>query len=507
MHFSTSPSLKSRKSADILIIPFTIEKGKAHPAAEFYEAVADFCTPINAKDFSAKEGEQLLIYSDNKQEKRILMLGLGESNLLTIEKLRCSYATVVKACHSKKIKSINLLLPNFNSMSIEEMTRGITEGILLANYNFTKNKHTSNKEQPVTYVQSVVLIGGNKKVLDIANKSVELCLAVNAARDLVNGNADDITPQHLAAHAKHLASQYPAIKAKILGLKELKKEKMGLLLAVSKSAPVDPALIILQYRGNPSSKTNIALVGKGVTYDTGGLNLKPTGSMETMRCDMGGAAAVLGTLQAIAALGIRVNVTGVIPSTENAIGSNSFKPGDVYTSYSGKSVEIGNTDAEGRLILADAISFTIKNYAPTQLIDIATLTGAINVALGPEATGLFSNDDALADALYQAGLDTFERVWRMPLIREYRDALKSDVADIKNIGGRGGGAIIASLFIEEFVGKLPWAHLDIASTAYLDQNLRYHPKLGTGVGVRLLVSYLSSLEKKIHPGKKKHPGM
>nr|MBA2728752.1 aminopeptidase [Parachlamydiaceae bacterium] len=216
-------------------------------------------------------------------------------------------------------------------------------------------------------------------------------------------------------------------------------------------------------------------------------------SMETMRCDMGGAAAVLGTIQVIAALGLKVNVVGVIPSAENSIAANSYKPGDVYLSYAGKSVEIGNTDAEGRLILADAIAYTIKMYEPTQLIDIATLTGAIHIALGPESTGLFSNNDALAGALEKAGTDSFERVWRMPLIREYRDTLKSDIADIKNHGVRGGSAIIAALFIEEFVGKLPWAHLDIASTAFYDEGRRYHPKLGTGIGVRLLVSYLSAM--------------
>lgn len=495
MQFTTTPTLKSRKPSDLLILPFGLIKGKVKPLADIDTSLVDFETPIAMKDFKGKEGEFLLLYSSNKQEKRILLLGLGEVAALTLENLRCVYAVAVKVSHAKKAENISLALPNQLSFAPEELTRGIVEGLLLANYSFTKLKHATNKDNPSVLIKQINLIGGNKAGLAIAKKCLLLCQAVYAARDLVNGNADDITPHYLGVYAKELAVKYPSLKTKVLGPKAIEKEKMGLLLAVSRGSFVEPTLITLEYRGDPNSKEVTALVGKGVTYDTGGLNLKPTGSMETMRCDMGGAAAVLGAMQAVAALGLKMNVVGVIPSTENSISSNSFKPGDVYLSHAGKSVEITNTDAEGRLILADAISYAIKHFSPTKLIDLATLTGAIGIALGPEATGLMSNDGALTEAFVQAGEDTFERVWQLPLLREYRDALKSDVADIKNWGGRYAGAIVAAIFIQEFVGKLPWVHLDIASTAYYDEPRRYHPKLGTGIGVRLLVSYLMQNKK------------
>lgn len=265
---------------------------------------------------------------------------------------------------------------------------------------------------------------------------------------------------------------------------------MGLLLAVNRGSDSDPAFIIIEYKGNPKSKEKTVLVGKGITYDTGGLNIKVS-NMETMKGDMGGAAAVMGTIVAAASLDLKVNVTAVIPTTENSISSRSYKPGDIYKSYSGKTVEIGNTDAEGRLILADALAYAVDHLKPTRLIDLATLTGAMIIALGTETIGLFSNNDALADGLIRSGSDTYERVWRLPLHEEYRDQLKSDFADIRNIGGRAAGSITAAIFLQEFVGKTPWAHLDIAGTAYLEDGAkRYHPKYGTGSGVRLLIDFL-----------------
>jgi Leucyl aminopeptidase len=215
--------------------------------------------------------------------------------------------------------------------------------------------------------------------------------------------------------------------------------------------------------------------------------------METMKDDMSGGAAALGVIHAISTLGLPINVTAVVPSTENSIGSKSYKPGDVYKSYSGKTVEVLDTDAEGRLVLADALAYAVKNLKPTRIVDLATLTGSIIIALGEEASGLMSNNDALADLIVRAGSSTGERVWRMPLYEDYKDQLKSDIADIKNIGGRSAGSITAAMFLQEFVGKCPWAHLDIAGTAFLSEAKRYTPKHATGVGVRLLVSLLESL--------------
>ena len=231
-----------------------------------------------------------------------------------------------------------------------------------------------------------------------------------------------------------------------------------------------------------------------MTYDTGGLNLKPTGSMETMKSDMGGAAAALSALSVAATLKLPLNVTVVVPSAENSIGSLSYKPGDVYTSYAGKTVEIGNTDAEGRLILADALAYISSKIKPSRIVDLATLTGAMEITFGGETIGVMSNNDDLVDSLIKSGNETFERLCRLPLHEEYKEQLKSDLADIKNIGGRSAGSITAALFLQEFVGNIPWAHLDIAGTAFYSEPRRYHPKHATGVGVRLLIEFLENLK-------------
>ncbi len=271
---------------------------------------------------------------------------------------------------------------------------------------------------------------------------------------------------------------------------------MGLLAAVSRGSAVEPAFIILSYKGFARSKDHTVLVGKGITYDTGGLNLKPTGSMETMRDDMSGGATALAAIGVAASLNLKVNVTAVVPSTENAIDSKSFKPGDVYKAHSGMSVEIGNTDAEGRLALADALSYSVQNLKPTRIIDFATLTGSMVIALGEGMSGLYCNDDKLCSALLHASDRTAEILWSMPLYDPYKEQLKSDIADIKNIGGRAAGSVTAALFLREFVDTAPWAHIDIAGTAFASKERGYWPKNGVGFGVRLMIDFLNTLSKK-----------
>ncbi len=492
MEFTAQSLLARRKPADILVLPFFHKKNAAHEAADFKTLHSLYDIPLEAKDFTGKEAEVQIVYCREQPEKRIALLGLGEAKKVNVEKLRRAYAALTKACHSKKIQSTNIVLPAIDNLDEKSILRGVLEGMLLTNYAFNQHKRESIKHSPQILLSKIGIISKMKPntLLAHANKHLEICKAVHIARDLVNGNADEVTPQYLARVARDLAASLPKTTIKILTRKEIEKEKLGLLLAVNQGSHREPEFIILSYCGNPKSKEHTVLIGKGVTYDTGGLNLKPTGSMETMKCDMGGAAAVIGTFSAVASLSLETNLTIVIPSTENATGPHSYKPGDVYISHSGKSIEIGNTDAEGRLILADALSYAIKHLKPTRLIDVATLTGAIDIALGPEASGLFSNDDKLADQMRQAGEDTYDRIWRMPLFPEYLERLKSSVADLKNIGGRSGGSITAALFLKEFVGELPWAHLDIASTAYLSEGTRYLPKHGTGAAVRLLVKLL-----------------
>ena len=474
MDFSIVPNLEHRHQADILVIPLWMDAKKAVLAAPCEKLKAVIQPAIDSGDFKGKEGEVQILYLSKQPETRVALLGLGNKEKITTEKLRRAYSNLVKSCLSRKLKKINILIPEINSLSEESVARGISEGILLSNYVYDKNRHDLLKESPTVLLEKVSFIGStHKDFLDAAKKALLICKGVYFARDLSNGNADLVTPEYLVETAKTLGKQHKSIKVKILDKKQLIKEKMGLILAVNRGANHNPALIIMEYNGDPRSKERTIVVGKGVTFDTGGLNLKPTGSMETMKADMSGAATGFGTILSAALLKLKVNLTVVVPTVENSMGPDSYKPGDVYKSYAGKTVEVGNTDAEGRLILADALAYSVKHLKPTRIIDFATLTGAMEIALGNETIGLMSNDDALSDALILAGSETFERAWRLPLYEEYRELLKSDTADIKNIGGRGAGSITAALFLQEFVGKTPWAHFDIAGTAFLSKAIRY----------------------------------
>lgn len=484
MQLTTVPKIADRLPADLVVLPFWQGAKKGEPAFTLAPFKQELAAVLQEDDFKGKEGETALIYTGHKKESRLLLLGCGKKSSATDETFRKAASVAVKLCRKKEWASLTFICPegvNYHSP--------ITEGIFLSNYVFNDLK--SEKERPLKRVCLAPVAKNQEKE---CTRAEIVSNAVNFARDLINGNADDITPQKLAETAKELCKRFPALKATVLGKAEITKAGLGLLLAVSRASFRDPALIIVEYRGNPSSKDRTAIVGKGITYDTGGLILKPKGGMETMKDDMSGGAAVLGTLQALASLKVPVNVIGVIPSTENSIGSKSYKPGDVYKSYSGKTVEVYDTDAEGRLVLADAISYVVDHYKPSRIIDLATLTGGVIIALGDQASGLFSNDDKLADHLFKAGEAVHERLWRLPLFPEYKDALKSPIADIKNAAAdRKASSITGAMFIQSFVEETPWAHLDIAGTAYLNAPRDYHSTPATGVGVRLLVEYFKGL--------------
>lgn len=462
MNLSSQLSLGKRKQADMIVLPFWQDDKKAVPACPMKEFSSVFELPIKMKDFHGKEGECLVIYRPNKKENRVLLLGLGKKTECNEETVRRSYAAAVKVAQKKNVKTLNAALPEI------DFSVAATEGMLLANYVFDALKSDVLKENPSKLVQSISLIGIEPTTLNACKRMLRVVQAVNFARDLVNGNPDDVTPQMLGETAKEIEKDFSAVKVTVFDKKRIEKEKMGLLLAVNRGSHLDPRFILLEYRGNPDSSDMTAIVGKGITYDTGGLDIKSPSNMLTMKDDMSGAATVLGTIKAAAALRLKVNILGAIASTENAIGPNAYKPGNVYKSYSGKTVEIGDTDAEGRLVLADALAYVQDHYKPSRIIDLATLTGSIVVALGEECTGLFSNNDELSHQLTEAGKKSYERVWRMPLISEYKEGLKSSIADLRNItGDRRAGSIVAALFLEHFIKKVPWAHLDIAGTAYL----------------------------------------
>jgi leucyl aminopeptidase len=491
MLITSAESFAKRRSSDILILPFWQEK-EAEPACPMREFETAYRLPVQTKDFLGKEGECAVVYRKGPKEDRILLLGLGKQDECQAENLRRAYSAAVKLCRKKKFTEVSAALPEADF----PMAAVITEGMLLANYAFDQLKSDALKEAP-SILQKICLVGIDEMTLSECKRTARLIEAVNFARDLVNGNADDVTPERLAAEALRLAKESSTVKTTIFNKKRIEKEKMGLLLAVNKGSSREPRFILVEYRGNPDSSDVTAIIGKGITYDTGGLNIKPTGSMETMKDDMSGAAAVLGTIKAAAALRLKVNILGAIASTENSVGPDSYKPGDVFKSYAGTTVEISNTDAEGRLVLADALAYVQDHYKPSRMIDLATLTGGIVVALGEEATGLFCNDDPLAHALVDAGSRTHERLWRMPIFAEYKEALKSNIADIKNSADRKASSINGAMFLLRFIKKVPWAHLDIAGTAFLSAPKHYHTTNATGVGVRLLVDFLMNHEKAV----------
>lgn len=473
---------EKRKPADLLIAPVW-EGGKL--AAE--GVVPEIASLLKLGDFQGNHGETALLYPEGGQEARLLLLGLGKREEITSERVRRAIAAAVKVAKAKKSKKLNFLFPRDCSAF------AVVEGFLLSNYAFTGLKQNLT-ESETSFVETLKIFGLTAKFEQEIERSQTICKAVDFARDLVNRNADDVTPQRFAMEAAEKL-KHKKIQFSLIDCKQLEKEKMGLLLAVGKGATSEPCMIQASYSGNPHSKECILLVGKGVTYDTGGLCLKTPDNMVSMKADMAGAAAVVGAVKAAAELGLKVNVTALAPLAENAIGSASYKQGDVYRSTSGKSVEILNTDAEGRLILADAIAYGVKHLQPTLIIDAATLTGAMVIALGEEISGFFSNDSKAAKELETAAEISGETIWEMPLY-DYKESLRSDIADLTNMGGREAGAMKAALFLQEFTNGLPWIHIDMAGPAYLAKPKHYNSAKGTGWGVRLLAEFLELRARK-----------
>lgn len=497
--FYSQASCNKRVKADAVILPFWKVNNKAKCAV----AVTKDCEAVYQAaldNFTGKSGGMELLYSLGQvPEKRILLLGLGKNEELTSQEVLEAYARATRVLRKAKCKTINVLLPTISTLRIsaEEFVKNLAAGMLSLNYSYPKYCRDNSSSDPL--LTKVTVYGIVSKIADpVFRKEESIFEGVYLTRDLVNGNADDITPKKLASVAQGLAKEFPSLDVNILNKEAILKEKMGLFAAVAKGASVDPYFIVLSYRGKPKSKDHTVLIGKGVTFDSGGLDLKPGKAMLTMKEDMAGAATVLGILSAVAELELPVNVTGIIPATENPIDAAAYKMGDVYIGMSGLSVEIGSTDAEGRLILADAITYALKYCNPTRIIDFATLTGAMVVSLGEDLAGLFSNNDILAQDLLETSVETGESLWRLPLVDKYDKALNSDIADMKNIGNNRAGAITAALFLRRFLDKhsVAWAHLDIAGTAYREKDEDLFPKYASGFGVRCLIYYLAKFLSK-----------
>lgn len=492
MHIRTLAHVDNREQADALAIGFFKDDFQREELGRLQDIAL---APWRAGDFTGKEGQVVALYHDLPQEKRILLVGLGAKEGCTLERLRRSYGALAKACLKYKCKTLNLIVPQNAQIPHDAAIKAVVEGLLLASYTFDKLKSVS--DEPPIPLDEITLIGPELHLIEsVAGRTKRVIEAVWRARDLINSNADETTPDSIANFAKEIAQEFPRVKVDVHDKAWIEKEGMGLLLAVSRGAVPEPKFIVASYKGASLSSDHTVLIGKGITYDTGGLKLKPLESMITMRADMSGAAVALATIEAISALNLPINVTAVIPACENAIDARSYKLGDVYKSRAGLTVEITNTDAEGRLILADAISYAVDRLNPTRIIDVATLTGGIVVALGNELMGLFSNSDSLAEELYKASHRTHELLWRMPLYQEYKDQLKSDIADLKNAATPSGGSIISALFMERFIKDVPWAHFDIAGVAFAKEARHYWPKNATGIGVRLLVDYFENMDKK-----------
>ena len=433
-------------------------------------------------DFEGDKNETSVRYDGNTT---VIYCGTGDETAVTGAIARTAAAKGIKKVLELKRTEVSI---DFTGLSAVFPWRAALEGVILGAYAFAKYK--SDKGVALASIE----LAGELPSLPEAQQTAALCESVNLARDLVNENAHVVFPEAFAKEARALAKK-SRMKCIVLTEKEIDKKGLGLLKAVGQASRFPPRLVMIEYRGNPKSKDITAIVGKGITFDSGGQNLKPTGSIETMRCDMAGAAAVLGAMRALSAFKPKINVLGVCCLAHNAIGRDAYFPGDVYTAYNKKTVEINSTDAEGRLVLADAISYCKDIYKPVRIIDLATLTGGIITALGTTVAGLFSNDKGLTERLFAAGERTNERLWAFPLYDEYIESMKSDRADLRNTSKKRKGwasSITGAAFIREFAGATPWAHIDIAGTAFNEESAEGDiPHGATGFGVRLLVDFLT----------------
>jgi leucyl aminopeptidase len=435
-------------------------------------------------DFSGKEGERTLLYTGGDlAAPRLLLFGLGDRSSLSLEKLRRCAADVAKKARSLRVREAALSLPE----SGEGRARAVAEGATLGLYRFTRYK-TKNADRELETLELVLEGSADEAAASRgADVGVKVAAATLFARDLANEPSNAATPEYLAQKAREIAQRH-GMQLRVLDRAGIEDEGLVGLATVGRSAQNEPRFIVLEHRAAGGEDAPIALVGKAVTFDSGGISIKPSSGMENMKFDMSGGAAVLGAMEAVGALDLDLNVVALVPATENLPGGNAFKPGDVLKLHSGKTVEILTTDAEGRLILADALSYA-RRYGPAAVVDCATLTGACHVALGDHASGLMGNDEDLIAEVQAAGETTGERAWPLPLFDEYTEQIRGDVADIKNSGGRYGGALTAGAFLKEFA-DYPWAHLDIAGTAYGKKGNAYTPQGATGAPARLLVEFL-----------------
>jgi len=504
--------LKTRKiaadiadfSTDMLVLGrFSDDKGLDKLAKELNRRVDGAIERlIRSGDFKGKEGACAMVYGSKKTgAKRILLVGLGEKKKATLDTVRKAAAIAAKKAVALKAKTVGLMLHRAFGARLDPAAvgRAMGEGAYFGSYRYDEFV-TESEDGRLKSLKIEVVDSDSAKLRNLSkglSSGAVIGGAQSYARTLANRPANVINPPTLAAEARKLARGLENVTCTIFDEKQLKAKGMGGVLAVGAGSKSEPRFIALKYTGpgRKAGKPTIALVGKAITFDSGGISIKPSANMDQMKLDKSGGIAVLGTIKAIAQLKLPVNVYGIVPSAENMPGGSSYRPGDIITTYSGKTVEVLNTDAEGRMILCDGIAYAVKQKCDV-IIDIATLTGACMVALGKYKAGLMGNDDNLIKQLQKAATDSGEKVWYMPSGDEYANDMKSKIADLRNIGGKWGGACTAAAFLRQFVGKAKWAHLDIAGMDIFSKPTESTAEGSTGFGVRLLTAYITSIANK-----------
>lgn len=481
--------------ADAVVL-FVTQEQLPHWGQELGVLIPSVQAALESGDITGKNKTVVPLYTAKAiRAPRVFIVGLGAESALTLETVRRAAAAAAKRAASLKLRHLAFPVPSapLGELTPEDFLSAALEGSVLSQYRFAKY---ITREQDTGLVERFTVCAPTpaeqRRFHPVVEYTRIVCEGVFWTRDLANAPPNEIYPESLAEATRQLGTQ-AGFSVRVLNKAQIERLGMGGLLGVNRGSARPPVFLIMEYWGTRRSQPPVVLVGKGVTFDTGGISLKAAANMSEMKADMHGAASVIGTLAVAARLKLPINLVGLVPATENMPSGSAMVPGDILRFLNGKTAEIDNTDAEGRLILADALAYA-ERYKPQAVIDLATLTGACIVALGHVVSGLFGNHRELLERLKRAGERTYERVWELPLYDEYAELLKSDVADLKNSGGRTAGAITAAIFLKHFIGNYPWAHLDIAGTAIAPQETDYTPKGGSGVGVRLLTELLRTWE-------------
>ncbi len=500
------------EKADVLILPVAKGADLEKVAAKLpKEALKQVQNAANAAEFKGSKGQSVeLLAPAGMEVKRLVLLGLGEADKLNEKEVEYAGGRAAAVAMAAKAKDVAVIINVPESAELDEaaFAARFASGMKLRNYRFDryKTKKAENGENgdnngngrerdEKTRIETLTVVTTAAEEAEAAFAPLSaLADSVHFARDLVNEPGNVLTPKEFARRVVEMAQEV-GLEVDVLKPKQLREERFNALLAVGQGSKNKPRVVVLTYNGAGDDSAPIAFVGKGVCFDSGGISIKPSSGMEDMKGDMGGAAAVVGVMRALAARKAKVNAVGIIGLVENMPDGGAQRPGDIVISRSGQSIAVLNTDAEGRLVLADCLDYVKEKFNPARMIDLATLTGAIIISLGKEHAGLFSNNDDLAEEITKAGLETGERVWRLPLDEAYDKLIDYDIADMKNIGGREAGSITAAQFLQRFVGDVPWAHLDVAGTAMASPKTDINDSWGSGWGVRILNRLVEMAEK------------